>query len=98
MLKFIRIAIEDHFEHKYVNSIMEVINATPNPRVAAEILLGMYEEPTIPKQVITEGGTILTLVNYNKFTDKVEYSYILHGVEGKTTDTLENWMKMKEVT
>ena len=94
MLKFIRIAIEDHFEHKYVNSIMEVINATPNPRVAAEVLLGMYEEPTIPKQVMV-GNLELNLVNYNKFTDEVEYTYLGCEKESKFIISREEWISKK---
>lgn len=70
-------------------AITEVINATPNAQVAALILLGLYEMPeinvtertTVPANSLYPTGKIVSfkgiLSEYDKFTNKVKFSYEL---------------------
>lgn len=53
-----------------ISAIMEVINATPNPELATEILCGLYEEVT-PNPISHQR----TLTSYEKWTDTVHYEY-----------------------
>ena len=48
------------------------MNATGNAVVATEILLGIYEEPNIPKHALLY-KTPATFVSFNKYTNKVKY-------------------------
>ncbi len=90
-----------------VNSLLEVVTATPNPELATEILCGLYEEQVLPRVVQETSGDKkeLTFKSYNKWDDKVHYSYIkektIHGYFPKGTVreeiTLENF-KEKEVS
>jgi hypothetical protein len=90
-----------------VNSLLEVVTATPNPTIATEILCGLYEEPILPKLVQETSGDKreLTFKSYNKWDDKVHYSYIkektINGYFPKGTVreeiTLENF-KEREVS
>jgi len=57
-----------------VDLLMEVIEATPNPEIATQIMCGLYAEPVIVKDKLYE-GIARTLVSYNKWNDTVEYSY-----------------------
>jgi len=87
-------------------SLMEIINVTPNPELATEILCGLYEEPKLPSEVI--GGisyknAVLTLLEYDKWSDKVKFSYTKEKTIGvkisKNTDTslitLENYKEFQ---
>tara|TARA_R110000772_G_scaffold256339_1_gene372861 strand:+ start:977 stop:1462 length:486 start_codon:yes stop_codon:yes gene_type:complete len=58
-------------------ALLQIINATQNPTVATEILLGIYEAPAIsPTTLISrEDETNYTFISYNPFTDEVTYSY-----------------------
>lgn len=90
-----------------VNSLFEVVSATPNPELATEILCGLYEEQVLPRVVQETSGDKreLTFKSYNKWEDKVNYSYIkektIHGYFPKGTlreeITLENF-KEREVS
>ena len=79
MNKVIKVALESKFpsEKGYgIDRILEVIGATPNPTIATEILLGIYEEPLIPhKKVIHKNDGELTFISYDKWLDRVDYSY-----------------------
>ena len=50
MEKIIRIALEAKFPGINLENLMEVLRATGNAAIAAETLLGIYEEPNIPRQ------------------------------------------------
>lgn len=87
-------------------SLMEIISATPNPELATEILCGLYEEPNLPSQVIGSSSyknAVLTLLDYDKWSNKVKFSYTKEKMLGvkisKTTDTslitLENYKEFE---
>jgi len=68
------IALGTIFPKENIESIMEVVLATPNPDVALSILLDIYEEPIVQETaVIAEKNC--TLISYNKWDNKVKYSY-----------------------
>jgi hypothetical protein len=67
------IALSTVFSAEHMQSLMEVVNATENPQVAIQLLLGIYQQPEIPPQVIGKNGEIKTFVNFNKFSNYVEY-------------------------
>lgn len=71
------IALGTIFPENRLESIMEVVAATPNGKVALDILLGIYVEPTL-KQTATLNDRLCTLVRYDKWTDKVYYDYHQH--------------------
>jgi hypothetical protein len=79
MNKVIKVALESKFPSQKgygIDHLLEVIGATPNPTIATEILLGIYEEPLIPhKKVIHKNDGELTFISYDKWLDKVDYSY-----------------------
>ena len=58
-------------------ALLQIINATQNPTVATEILLGIYEAPAIsPTTLISrEDETNHKFVSYDPFADQVTYSY-----------------------
>jgi len=74
---------------------MEVISATPNMDIATEILLGVYQEPVFPTEPvnprrITTSGINLRFVSYDKFNERVTYSY-------NRNKTIEGyWLKSEE--
>ena len=58
-------------------ALLQIINATQNPTVATEILLGIYEAPAIsPTTLISmDDETNHKFVSYDPFADQVTYSY-----------------------
>ncbi len=74
MNKIVKVALNAAFKPEQVNALMEVIGATPNPEMAVEILLGIYEEPVL-QDVVDDRGTIKTLVRVNHWENTVYYSY-----------------------
>ena len=88
-----------------INNLLEIVSATPNPEMATEILCGLYEEPKLPIKV--QDNSVdkkeLTLTSYDKWTDKVCYSYIkektINGYFPKGTIkediTLDNFKEKK---
>jgi len=74
MNKIVKVALNAAFKPEQVNALMEVIGATPNPEMAAEILLGIYEEPELLK-VVDDRGTIKTLISVNHWENNVYYEY-----------------------
>ena len=78
MNKIIKIALESKYSNIDMGALMDVINATSNPTVATEVLLGVYEPPRIlgVSRVVSDNMVEnRTLIEYNKYTDKVAYSY-----------------------
>jgi hypothetical protein len=70
-----------------VESLLELINATSNPTVATEILLGIYEDPTINPIPAFENTseTNIQFGSYDKFTEEVSYTY-------NKVDTFNGWV------
>ncbi len=103
MLKITKALLEAKFPALNINSLMEIVAATPNPEVATEILCGLYEEPIVPNKVENRDGVVYTLNSYDKWQNRVNYSYerkITKGAyfpEGtKVSDvTMENFDTLK---
>ena len=72
-------ALESKFGSLSVDKILEVVGATPNPEMAAEILLGIYEEPKLESMVIYNRAKgkeqIRTLTSVDFWRDEVHYIY-----------------------
>lgn len=87
-------------------SLLEIVGATPNPEIATEILCGLYEEPKLPSKVQETSGDKkeLTLQSFDKWQDRVEYSYMkektVSGFFPKNTVkediTLENFKERQQ--
>lgn len=69
------IALGTIFPKEQVNTILEIVNATENPEIAIKVLLGIYEEPYVAKHVEHPEKGIATFKWYDKFKDRVWYSY-----------------------
>lgn len=85
MNKIIKALLESKFSNVNVDAILEVINASPNPQIATEILCGLYEETKIEHKLVKSKNTsegVLTFSNYDKWTDKVHYSYMSPETRG----------------
>lgn len=84
------IALATKFPQETISSLMEVINATSNPTIATETLLGIYTEPTISK-VKTANDKLYYFSSYDKWNDRVSYYYndnaSKHIYVSKDTDT-----------
>jgi hypothetical protein len=87
-------------------SLMEIINATSNPELATEILCGLYEQPIIPvmtRKHNRHNNAVLTLTKYDKWNDKVHYSYMREKTKSiriaddtdKSLITLENYKEFE---
>ena len=74
-----------------IEDVLKVINATENPAIATEVLLGIYEPPTI--KLTSDKLDIYyykpQLVSYNPISDRVTFDY-----ERVVTKTC--WFKMNE--
>jgi hypothetical protein len=95
--------IELTFPTVDVEALMEVITATPNPRVATEILCGVYTDPVVCKDKISREGTARTFVSYDKWLDQINYSYMQEKTVyeyfpnsvDRNTITLDNYKSLK---
>ena len=85
-------------------SLLEIVNATPNPEIATEMLCGLYVEPTIVhKRVMSEREGILTFTSFDKWNNRVNYSYLQKDTKStyfpkgtKVSDvTMENYDSLK---
>lgn len=98
MSKIIAVALTGKFGAEAVTNLMEVIGATCNPEMAAEILLGVYEKPEIPNTIV-ENNVKKTVVSIDYWQATVTYSYEeevrkhLYVEDSLDTSviTLENW-------
>lgn len=68
------IALGTIFPEQNIDAILEVASATPNPTLALNIILGIYQEPTL-KNTSVINNNLCTLVNYDKWEDRVNYKY-----------------------
>ena len=84
------IALATKFPQETISSLIEIVNATVNPTVAMETLLGIYTEPTISK-VKTANDKLYYFDSYDKWNDRVSYYYndydSKHIYVSKDTDT-----------
>jgi len=106
MNKIIEKLLTVSFPDVDINALLEIVNATPNPIIATEILCGLYEAPQLPLNVQETNGDkrILTRKSFDKWNDKIEYSYVkektISGYFPKGTIkediTLENFKEREE--
>lgn len=75
MDKIIAVALKAQFPGINIDAVLEVINATPNPVVAAETLLGIYEEPIIANHSMVERNAVCRFVSFDKYKQRVSYKY-----------------------
>ena len=73
--------IELTFPTVNVDSLMEIIVATPNSRVATEILCGVYIEPVFIKDKLSPSGVARTFMSYDKWNEQVQYMYLQEEVK-----------------
>jgi len=65
MEKLIKALLEDRFPDVESSNLLTVINATPNPVIATEILTGLYEYPEVPET--TQSSLLLKRYHSPKF-------------------------------
>jgi hypothetical protein len=95
--------IELTFPTVNVDSLMEIIVATPNATVATEILCGIYQEPEFVKDKFSPSGVARTFVLYDKWLEQIKYSYLQEEIKyeyfppnvDKASITLENYKELK---
>lgn len=78
MEKILRAALSCKYDEKNIDNLLRVIEATPNPVVATEILMGVYEEPVVgkyPLKKLPANQVNAVFVSYDVFTNKVTYCY-----------------------
>jgi hypothetical protein len=73
--------IELTFPTVNVNSLMEIIVATPNARVATEILCGVYVEPVFIQDKLSPNGVARTFMSYDKWTEQIQYKYLQEVID-----------------
>lgn len=105
MEKIIKALLEAKYPTVNVASLLEIVNATPNPSLATEILCGLYEEamPCEYSSTQYDDKRVCKFVKYDKWQDRVTYSYmkekILSMYVPKELDTsvitLENYKDYK---
>lgn len=76
MDKIIAVALEAKFPGINIYAVMDVIKATPNPVVATEMLLGIYQTPVIPEESMVERNTICKYISFDKYKEQVKYKCI----------------------
>ena len=84
------IALESKFNKENIPALLTVVNATENPQIALEILLGIYQYPdifTVANDSNEEKKR--TFVSFEPIGSKVTYSYY-------PVSTKEAWFKKGE--
>ena len=78
-MKVMHYALMSKFGTESVDKIMEVVCATPNPEMAVEILLGIYEETKLESVVVYRGvkgqEQFRTLMSVDFWKNEVHYQY-----------------------
>lgn len=76
--KILLFALAAKFPTIDVDALLEVVEATPNPIVATEKLLGVYEHPIIPplvKRKTKSGEVYMQMYDYDSFENRVKFEY-----------------------
>jgi hypothetical protein len=85
MNKIIKVALATVFNNEeQIDNIMEIIQNTPNPEVAVNILLGLYEEPIIPLESFvlhTDRTKVCIFDYYDKWQNQVYYKFEMNKSE-----------------
>ena len=76
----IKIALSSKFSTEQIDNVMEIAAATPNPEVAVEILLGIYQPPVIPVSPVNlknfdSSKRNIVFSHYDKYGEQVFYKY-----------------------
>jgi hypothetical protein len=74
MKTVLEVALSTKFNAEQVPAIIEILGNTPNPDIAAEIILGIYIEPVISEDSVLD-NKLCTFVSYNKWDNNVAYTY-----------------------
>lgn len=87
----VTIALSSKFTAEQMEGVLEIIHATPNPEVAVEILLGIYEAPKLPLEPVNvknfdNNKRNIVLSSYDKFNELVSYKYY-------TMKTVSGWVE-----
>lgn len=87
----VTIALSSKFTAEQIEGVLEIIHATPNPEVAVEILLGIYEAPKLPLEPVNlknfeSSKRNIVLKSYDKFLENVSYTY-------HTMKTMSGWIE-----
>jgi hypothetical protein len=67
--------IELTFPTLNADALMEITSATPNGRVAIEILCGIYIEPVFVQDKLTSDDVARTFMSYDKWNEQITYKY-----------------------
>ena len=84
------IALESKFNKENIPALLSIVNATENPQIALEILLGIYQQPsifTVANDSSDEKNR--TFLSFEPVNSKVSYSY-------NRVFTKEAWFKKDE--
>ena len=68
-----KIALKASIKEINIDVIMDIVNATRRPEIAIAKLLGIYEPPVI-FATSNQHGNIASLISYDPFDDRLEYS------------------------
>ena len=98
MKTIVEVALATKFDEKQIPNILEVIGATPNPEMATEILLGIYEQPVL-KDTAVRNNVVLYMISADYWTSRVNYEYqdeskksfYVHKDTDKSLITLDNY-------
>jgi hypothetical protein len=98
MVTIVEVALATKFDEKQIPKILEVIGATPNPEMATEILLGIYEQPVL-KDTAVRNNVVLYLTSADYWNSRVNYEYqdeskrsfYVHKDTDKSLITLDNY-------
>jgi hypothetical protein len=78
MEKIIKAALTVKYPTASIDALLEVVMATPNPQIATEILLDVYNYPIVTieaHQKCRPDEANKIFISYDKWTDNVHYSY-----------------------
>jgi len=103
MNKIIKLALGLSYPQDKLVALEEIIAATPNPTMATEILLGVYEKPQLDRKVKDKNGVVRILKEANYWTETVEYTFLknkrisAYFQAGTTVEKLNdrNWESLK---
>ncbi len=95
MNKIIEKLLSVQFPNITTDVLLQIINATPNPEVATEMLCGLYVEPVIKYKRVNDGKRILTFDLYDKWNEKVEFYYMTDTVRAAY---FKRGVKLEEIT
>jgi len=79
MKTIMKAALTAKFNASDVDAMLEIANATPNPEVAVELMLGIYQQPDVNftphPDAKSQDYPNMMFEKYDKWSDKVHYTY-----------------------